>query len=110
MPDFFSTELHHPSAWTWARLLLAAPLLEEWVLRAGLQHWLALRRPRPAWFAGAASALAFAALHWRYGWPFAAGTLAPGCVMSGIYHRSRDWRLCALAHGAMNAALLLALQ
>lgn len=109
MADFFSTELRHPAAWTWLRLALVSPLLEEWVLRAGLQHWLIPRLPRPVWLAGGAAALAFALLHARYGFLFAAATLVPGCAMSALYHRWRDWRLCALAHAVMNAALLLSL-
>ena len=92
-----------PDAAALARLLLLAPVLEEWVVRAGLQEWL-IRRSVPvpaAW-----SAAAFALLHFGSGWRAVALVLAPGLVLALLYQRSRDWRLCALAHCGMNALAL----
>ena len=76
-----------------ARLLLLAPVLEEWVVRAGLQEWL-IRRS-----GGRYGALGSG---WRAVWL----VRAPGLVLALLYQRSRDWRLCALAHCGMNALAL----
>jgi membrane protease YdiL (CAAX protease family) len=92
-----------PDAAALARLLLLAPVLEEWVVRAGLQEWL-IRRAAP--LPAALSAAAFALLHLGSGWRAAGLVLAPGLVLALLYQRSRDWRLCALAHCGMNALAL----
>lgn len=87
------------------RLLLLAPLLEEWIVRAGLQAWL-LQRPRLAGRSLAApliAAGAFSALHLGAGWQAAALVFWPGLVLGLVYQRWRDWRLCALVHAAFNA-------
>jgi len=83
------------------RLLLVAPLLEEWIVRAGLHDWL-LRRfsPLPALFGSAA---AFSALHMGSGLMAAALVFWPGLLLGVAYQRWRDWRLCALIHALCNA-------
>jgi membrane protease YdiL (CAAX protease family) len=96
-----------PDAAALARLLLLAPVLEEWVVRAGLQEWLIRRtdgRTRAA--PVALSAAAFALLHAGSGWQAVLLVLAPGLVLALLYQRRRDWRLCALAHCGMNALAL----
>jgi membrane protease YdiL (CAAX protease family) len=97
------------------RLLLLAPLLEEWVLRAGLQEWLIRRMARltprnPAHVGvwadlapATCSAGAFALMHLGSGWRAVGLVLAPGLAMAVLYQQTRDWRLCMLLHGAMNA-------
>jgi membrane protease YdiL (CAAX protease family) len=97
------------------RLLVVAPLLEEWVVRAGLQEWLIRRtraaaadRPFPAADAVpvALSAIAFALLHLGSGWHAVVAVLAPGLALALLYQVRRDWRLCALVHAGMNAVAL----
>ena len=83
------------------RLLVLAPLLEEWVVRAGLHAWL-LPRYHGA-VAVLASAAAFSALHLGSGPLAAALVFGPGLAFGLVYQRWRDWRLCALLHGACNA-------
>jgi uncharacterized protein len=92
-------------AGTLFRLLLLAPLLEEWIARAGLQAWL-LRRMAPA-PALLASTAAFSALHLGAG-PLAAALVSgPGLLMGWTYQHWRDWRLCALLHGLCNALAMI---
>jgi membrane protease YdiL (CAAX protease family) len=88
------------------RLLLLAPLLEEWIVRAGLQEWLMRRYAQP----GAAGATltvllpsaGFSLLHLGAGAGAAAGVFLPGLALGLLYRRRRDWRLCALAHALLN--------
>ncbi|WP_371869736.1 JDVT-CTERM system glutamic-type intramembrane protease MrtJ [Duganella flavida] len=83
------------------RLLLVAPLLEEWIMRAGLHHWLLHRTaPVPALLGSAA---AFSALHLGSGLTAAALVFGPGLLFGAAYQRWRDWRVCALLHGLCNA-------
>jgi membrane protease YdiL (CAAX protease family) len=98
-------QLVAPDAAALARLLLLAPLLEEWVVRAGLQEWL-IRRTAFAPVPVILSAAAFALLHVGSGWRAAGLVLAPGLALALLYQRSRDWRWCALAHCGMNALAL----
>ena len=96
-----------PDAAALARLLLLAPVLEEWVVRAGLQEWLIRRSGgRNGAVPPVLSAAAFALLHLGSGWRAVGLVLAPGLVLALLYQRSRDWRLCALAHCGMNALAL----
>src|SRR5690349_24562557 len=88
-------QLLAPDAAALARLLLLAPVLEEWVVRAGLQEWL-IRRSAPV--PVVVSAAAFALLHVGSGWHAAGLVLAPGLALALLYQRGRDWRWCALAH------------
>jgi membrane protease YdiL (CAAX protease family) len=104
-----------PDAAALARLLLLAPVLEEWVIRAGLQEWL-IRRRWPdkvgdgrvpgALSAAALSAAAFGLLHLGSGWHAALMVLPPGLMLALLYQRNRDWRLCALLHCGLNALAL----
>jgi membrane protease YdiL (CAAX protease family) len=96
-----------PDAAALARLLLLAPVLEEWVVRAGLQEWLIRRTDGQTRAAPVAlSAAAFALLHASSGWQAVSLVLAPGLVLALLYQCRRDWRLCALAHCGMNALAL----
>lgn len=101
------TQLAAPDTATLARLLLVAPLLEEWVMRAGLQEWLIRRQPCPAGPGSLAppvwSAAAFGLLHLGSGWLAALLVLPPGLVLALLYQRTRDWRACALLHCGFNA-------
>lgn len=95
-----------------ARLLLLAPLLEEWVVRAGLQEWL-IRHARPGAMSGrlvplVVSTLAFGLLHAGAGGMAALRVMGPGLLMALVYQRSRDWRRCALLHCGLNALALAA--
>jgi|GEM_PF-740365 len=114
---FCTRQLMLPDAGVWFRLLLLAPLLEEWVVRAGLQEWLIVaiaRAPAAAptrWWSGMSvapalpvlvSAAAFGLLHLGSGWPAALAVTAPGLVLALLYQRGRDWRWCALVHGLFN--------
>ncbi|KQQ32809.1 hypothetical protein ASF61_13735 [Duganella sp. Leaf126] len=94
--------MYAPSAWDGVRLLLLSPLLEETVVRAGLQEWL-MRRSSAAVWPALASAAAFSLLHLGSGWQAALAVLAPGLVLAMLYARTRSWRWCALAHSGMNA-------
>lgn len=87
------------------RLLLLAPLLEEWIVRAGLQESLLRRRCHALHFLGA-PALAFSLLHAASGWQAMAAVFLPGLAFGLVYRRWRDWRLCAFAHALCNGAAL----
>ena len=96
-----------------ALLIIAAPLLEECVMRHGLHEtllrWRERHRPAGArWPINLAVALAFAALHAGQGWQ-AALWLAPAALLLGeLYQWRRDWRVCAAAHAFFNACALAA--
>lgn len=92
-------QLQAPDAGVWLRLLLLSPVLEECVIRAGLQEWL-MRRGTPSVLI---STSAFSLLHLGSGWPQALAVAAPGLALALLYRRTRSWCRCALAHGAMNA-------
>ncbi|MCS0629344.1 JDVT-CTERM system glutamic-type intramembrane protease [Telluria mixta] len=98
-------QLVAPDAAALARLLLLAPVLEEWVVRAGLQEWL-IRRTALALLPVVVSAAAFALLHVGSGRHAAGLVLAPGLALALLYQHGRDWRWCALAHCGMNALAL----
>jgi membrane protease YdiL (CAAX protease family) len=94
------------------RLLVLAPLLEEWIVRAGVQEWL-MRRTAPLsspFFSACLQvlppALFFSALHWRAGAQVAVQVFLPGLAFGLLYRAARDWRACALAHALSNAAAL----
>lgn len=103
-------QLVAPDAAAVARLLLLAPLLEEWVLRAGLQAWLIRHAAHHGRQAGvlpvAVSVTAFGLLHAGAGARAVLLVLAPGFVLALLYQRGRDWRWCALLHCGMNALAL----
>lgn len=112
---------------TLLRLLLLAPLLEEWIVRAGLQEWLMRRSASPAVAGGAGTAgglalqlstllsallpvlipaACFSLLHVGAGWGAAAAVFLPGLALGLLYRRWRDWRLCAAAHALCNGYAL----
>lgn len=121
--DFFPTHLVctgqvlAPDGAALARLLLLAPVLEEWVVRAGVQEWL-IRRARPGWLpagllpAGSlpvlVSSVLFGLLHVGAGSPAVLRVMGPGLLMALLYQYRRDWRWCALLHGGLNALALTA--
>lgn len=106
LPGVCGTQLLHPDPAIVLRLLLLAPLLEEWIVRAGLQAWLLQRSPPSA--AVLASAAGFGALHLGAGAQAALLVFWPGLLMGLIYQSWRDWRLCAVAHALCNAFALAA--
>lgn len=87
-------------------LLVAAPLLEEAVFRAGVQEAL-LRRGRALLLANAVTALLFGAAHVAVrGEPAAFAVVLPALAIGWLYERTRRLRWCVLLHAAMNAAWL----
>ena len=95
----------------WAVLLAIAPVLEEIVLRAGLQEALMRRlasRGTAAAAVNLACALAFAAAHWllRPG-ALAALTLLPALWLGWVYQQNRRLAPCIALHALMNAGWLL---
>jgi membrane protease YdiL (CAAX protease family) len=84
-------------------LLVLSPVLEEVVVRAGLQEWLMRRAPQAVAPPVLASAATFGLLHLRAGWLHALAVIVPGLVLALLYQRTRSWCWCAVAHSAMNA-------
>ncbi|MEO5932679.1 MAG: JDVT-CTERM system glutamic-type intramembrane protease [Duganella sp.] len=88
-------------------LLVLSPLLEECVIRAGLQEWLIRRSRRERKHAWAwpvlVSTVAFGLLHLGSGWHAAVAVLAPGLALALLYQCTRRWWWCALVHSAFNA-------
>ena len=95
--------LFPPSGQQLLLLLVLSPVLEEIVVRAGVQEWLMRRAPQSRVWPVLASALVFGLLHLRSGWPHALAVTVPGLALALLYQRTRDWRWCACAHSAMNA-------
>ena len=94
-----------------AVLLLAAPVLEETVFRAGLQEAL-LRRLSPgtaaAATANALTALAFMAAHLALRPSgLSALTAVPALALGALYQRSRQLAPCIALHALFNAIWLL---
>jgi len=89
-------------------LFVLAPLLEEWVVRAGLQEALLQRMAPPAGRARLVSvllaSLAFAALHAGRGWGTALMVAPMSLLIGSVYASQRDWRACAALHAAGNLA------
>lgn len=100
-------QLLHPDPAALLRLLVLAPLLEEGVIRAGLQEWLMRRAWRPGWWTVLASATCFSALHLGRGPLTALAVFGPALALGLLYQYRRDWRLCAAAHAVMNGAGLV---
>ncbi|MES2741975.1 MAG: JDVT-CTERM system glutamic-type intramembrane protease [Pseudomonadota bacterium] len=88
------------------RLLLAAPLLEEWIIRAGVQEWLIRRDGAGGRLIAVANvvlpACCFSLLHLRAGPLVMTHVLLPGLVLGVVYQHRRDWRVCALIHAGFN--------
>ena len=96
----------------WAVLLVLSPLLEETVLRAGLQEALlrrlALRGAAGATAANLGCAFAFAAAHLlQRPSALAALTLLPALWLGWVYQQQRRVAPCIALHALMNAAWLL---
>jgi len=100
-------QLRAPDFGVCVRLLVLSPLLEECVVRAGLQEWL-IRRSMPeqrwpqAW-PTLVSTAAFGLLHLGSGWQAGVAVLIPGLALALLYQRTRNWWWCALVHSAFNA-------
>ena len=105
LTDFCGPQLRDASAATIVRLLVLAPLLEEWITRAGLHAWL-LQRRVPAWLGVPLAAAAFSALHAASGAFAVAAVFGPALLLGMAYQRWRSWPLCAALHGLMNALAL----
>ena len=75
------TQLLHPDPGTVLRLLVLAPLLEEWIVRAGLQEWLMRRYPAHGALALLAPAVFFSLLHLGAGPANAAWIFLPGLAL-----------------------------
>ncbi|MES2041052.1 MAG: JDVT-CTERM system glutamic-type intramembrane protease [Pseudomonadota bacterium] len=95
---------------TLLRLLLLAPVLEELVVRAGLQQYLTGRFYQSGSYAKLMpvllSATAFSVLHAASGWAVVSAVFLPGLLLAMMYQATRDWRLCALTHAAFNGMAL----
>ncbi len=95
---------------TLLRLLLLAPVLEELVVRAGLQQYLIDRFYEPGKSAKLMpvllSATAFSSLHLASGWTVVSAVFLPGLLLAMLYQATRDWRLCALTHAVFNGMAL----
>jgi membrane protease YdiL (CAAX protease family) len=101
-------QLRAPDPGLCLRLLLLSPLLEECVMRAGLQEWMMRRAPTRRWawpwvWPVPASTAAFGLLHLGSGWQAAVAVLAPGLALALLYQRTRSWWGCALMHSGFNA-------
>ena len=100
-------QLRAPDPGVCLRLLVLSPLLEECVVRAGLQEWLirrSARREGRGWaWPVLVSTAACGLLHLGSGWQAAVAVLPPGLALALLYQRTRRWWWCALAHGGMNA-------
>jgi len=122
MQAFCGGDLHNAGAATLLRLLVVAPLLEEWIVRAGVQEWL-MRRALASGPAGGLAgrlargragdaaaivlaALFFSLLHARAGAMAASQVFLPGLVLGALYRQCRDWRWCALLHAIFNGMAL----
>ncbi|GGD00390.1 JDVT-CTERM system glutamic-type intramembrane protease [Undibacterium terreum] len=128
IPRLCGSQLQHPDAGILLRLLLLAPLLEEWIIRAGLQEWTIGRSEHYRLEVQAAavptglpailstllpilapvllSATGFSLLHLSAGLFMAGMVFVPGLVLALVYQATRDWRLCALVHSFFNAFAL----
>lgn len=95
---------------TLLRLLLLAPILEELVVRAGLQQYVIGRFYHSGISAKLMpvliSATAFSVLHMASGWDVVLTVFLPGLLLAMMYQATRDWRLCALTHAVFNGVAL----
>lgn len=102
--------MHAPDVETKVRLLLLAPVLEEWVMRAGLQHYLIdqFRQSRCAakLLPILGSTAIFSILHLAGGWMVVASVFVPGFFLATLYQLTLDWRLCAVTHAVFNGMAL----
>lgn len=85
-------------------LLVAAPILEEAVFRAGIQEAL-LRLPTAPWCANVTTAVLFGLAHaWLRADVSALAVVAPALLVGWVYTRTRRLLPCVLLHSALNAA------
>lgn len=90
---------------TWV-LLLAAPVLEEAVFRAGL-HEALLRRGTAAWATNVLTAGVFGCAHVvLHNDPASGWVVLPALAIGAVYIRWRRLRWCVALHAAMNATWL----
>jgi membrane protease YdiL (CAAX protease family) len=91
------------------KVLVAYPVLEEFIFRRHLMGMVASRFP--AWGPHAVNAVVSAmfSLSHLLSWPWlhAAEVFVPSLVLGRLMQRTGRWPLCALAHGAMNGCYLL---
>ncbi|MFZ6723131.1 JDVT-CTERM system glutamic-type intramembrane protease MrtJ [Undibacterium sp. Ji49W] len=103
-------QLRAPDVGVLLRLLLLAPVLEELVVRAGLQQYLTgqFRQSgaNATWLPVVISATVFSVLHVAAGWTMVAAIFVPGLLLAMLYQWTRDWRLCALMHAVFNGMAL----
>lgn len=102
-----SARLSQPTVHDALLLLLVGPVLEEYVLRAGLQaalsHVLAKRRPLiGSALTIIACALVFALLHLQHGASAALALSAPAVAIGVLYQMTGSWRACACLHIGFN--------
>lgn len=98
-------------------MLVAAPVLEEWVFRAHLQPWLAGRLlAQTSSQTGAhlaaivATSAAFAAMHWVFNpLPAAWWVFLPSLAFGVLQAKTSQWQLCAALHSSYNAVWCLAI-
>ena len=95
-------QLRAPDLGVCLRLLVLSPLLEECVVRAGLQEWL-MRRPWSRAWPVLVSTTAFGLLHLGSGWQAAVAVLLPGLALALLYQRTRNCWWCALMHSGFNS-------
>lgn len=98
-----------------AILLIAAPIIEEFVFRGNLQPWTAnwlgerltdrLDGKLKAQLAAIlVTSLVFAALHWLASGAGASGwVLLPSLALGWLQVKTHNWKLCALLHSGFNA-------
>lgn len=102
-------KFHFFDSLDYLRLLVLSPVLEECIVRSGLQHYLIKKYPSstsisfPIW----GSALAFSCLHAAQGAQSMLAVFVPGLALSYLYQRTRKVWLCALLHSFFNAVLLV---
>ena len=88
------------------RLLVLSPILEEYVIRRGLQHALInhthVGGQRAVWV----SALVFSLLHIAQGAQTMLAVFLPGLLLSWLYQVKRNFYLCALVLSLLNATML----
>jgi uncharacterized protein len=97
-------ELHN-AALAWLLRLLVYPLLEEYVFRAGLLHWLNMRFPAlKGWRTNIFVSAIFAIAH-LWTWPLLHGLAVffPSLIFGWIWQRYQKLWLCVLVHAAFNA-------
>ncbi len=101
--------------WGLVILLAVSPVLEEWLLRAGLHEALIQRFPASSsgWRSPvtAGVALVFGTLHALAQWnPFGLLTAAPAWLIGLCYSRQRSLLAAMCLHALANAALLAAMR